>query len=450
MFDKITEKGAFSLYGLAWGLGIPLLRLNRRLTEGYDQRRFRSPPPAPADVWIQAASVGESLLAHELLKRLNTGRPIHALVTTNTRQGMEILDKAIEDITPNDRNITVAATYFPFDKPGIMQRAVAHIRPRVMILLESEMWPAHLAALKKAGCPVLVVNGRMTARSLKGYLRWPSLWHRLRPKKILAISDKDARRFGRLFGPQRVAVMPNIKFDRLDLAPESLEKANPLSSLIQTDAGFVVLGSVRHQEENQVQKILLETRQRHPMVIIGLFPRHFQRLNAWTSFLKAHKIPWRLRSEAVHSVAAGTVIVWDTYGELTHAYQLAVAAFVGGSLAPLRGQNFLEPLTSGIRPVIGPSWEDFHWVGTEIIESGLVRIAKDWQEVVDLLANDIAQPSAPETVRETAYRYLKDRQGGADMACRLIEEYVDGIDRARGDKTGSLFSDSAPGDLRNA
>jgi len=428
LLNKIIEKTAFSLYGLAWGFGIPLLRLNRRLAEGYDLRRFRS-PPAPADIWIQAASVGESLLAHELLKRLTPDRPAHVLVTTNTRQGMEILDKAIEDITPNDRNITVAATYFPFDKPGIMQRAVAHIRPRVMILLESEMWPAHLAALKKAGCPVLVVNGRMTARSLKGYLRWPSLWHRLRPKNILAISDKDARRFGRLFGPQRVAVMPNIKFDRLDLAPQLSGKTNPLSSLILDDARIVVFGSVRQQEEDQVQKILLEIRPRHPMAVTGLFPRHFQRLNAWTAFLDTHKIPWCLRSAIDQPVAPGTVILWDTYGELTHAYQLAVAAFVGGSLAPLRGQNFLEPLTSGIRPVIGPSWEDFHWVGTEIIESGLVRIAKDWQEVVTLLANDIAQPSAPESVRETAYRYLKDRQGGTDMACRLIAEYLDRIDR---------------------
>ena len=425
MHNKIIEKAFFLLYTLAWGLATPLLRLNRRLAEGYNQRLLKPPPP-PADIWIQAASVGESLLAHELLKQLNTGRPIHVLVTTNTRQGMEILVRAIEDITPNDRKITAAANYFPFDRPSIMKRAVAHIRPRVMILLESEMWPAHLAALKRANCPVLVVNGRMTAKSLKGYLRLSSLWHQLRPQKILAISDKDAQRFGRLFGSQRVTVMSNIKFDRLDLSAQSSENINPLSSLVLDDAQMVIFGSIRQQEEDQIQKILLEIRQRHPMVIIGLFPRHFQRLDAWSAFLNTHEIPWCLRSAINQPVAPGTVILWDTYGELTHAYQLAVAAFVGGSLVPLRGQNFLEPLTSGIRPVIGPSWEDFHWVGTEIIESGLVRIAKDWQEVVALLAKDIAQPSAPETVRETAYRYLKDRQGGTAMACQVIEEYLGG------------------------
>ncbi len=424
MFNQATDKAAFLLYDLAWSLGIPFLRLNRRLAEGYDQRRFRPPLPAPADIWIQAASVGESFLAWELLKRLNPGRPANILLTSNTRQGMEILEKAIQEITPNDRNISAARAYFPFDKPGIMKRAAAHIHPRVMILLESEMWPAHLAALKKVGCSVVVINGRVTAKSLKGYLYWPSFWHRLRPDKILAISGDDARRFGRLFGSQRVEIMPNIKFDRLGSAAEAPGKTNPLSFLVLPDTKLIVFGSIRHQEEDQVQKILHEIRQRHPMVVTGLFPRHFHHLDSWASFLKASKIPWCLRSQTDAPVPPGTVILWDTYGELTHAYHLATAALVGGTLAPLGGQNFLEPLTSGIRPVIGPSWEDFHWVGAEIIERGLVRVAKDWKEAVILLAGDLTRPAPPEKVREEAYQYVKDRQGGTAMACRLIEEFL--------------------------
>jgi 3-deoxy-D-manno-octulosonic-acid transferase len=425
LFNKIIEKAAFSLYGLAWGLGIPLLRLNRRLAEGYDQRCFRPPLPARAEVWIQAASVGESFLAWELLKRLKPGRPVNILVTTNTSQGMDILENAIQEIELHDRNFSVAAAYFPFDKPGIMKQAVAHLSPRVMILLESEMWPAHLAALKQAGSAILIINGRMTAKSLKGYLYWPSFWHRLKPDKILAISSRDAQRFSRLFGPKGVEIMSNIKFDRLDLHPKSSANTNLLSSLVVPDTQLIVFGSVRHQEENQVQKILLEIMRQHPTVTTALFPRHFHRLDAWISYLHVHKIRWCLRSKIDQPVSPGTVIIWDTYGELTHAYQLAVAAFVGGSLAPLGGQNFLEALTSGIRPVIGPSWEDFHWVGTEIIERGLVRVAQDWKEVVDILVKDLTQPAQPETVRKAAYRYVNNRQGGSAMACRTIAEFLD-------------------------
>jgi 3-deoxy-D-manno-octulosonic-acid transferase len=123
-------------------------------------------------------------------------------------------------------------------------------------------------------------------------------------------------------------------------------------------------------------------------------------------------------------VSPGSVVLWDTFGELGHAYHLAAAAFVGGSLAPLRGQNFLEPLASGVRPVIGPSWEDFRWVGTDIIDRGLVREAHGWKEAARLLLEDIARPAVRETVRRQAGEYVQDRQGGTDKACRIVQEYL--------------------------
>ena len=419
------EKTAFSVYDLAWRLAIPFLKLNRRLAEGYPQRRFRQRIPAPADLWIQAASVGEAFLAWQLLKQLTTEKPLSVLITTNTRQGMDILEKAIREISSVTPRISAAAAYFPFDKPGIMNRAVGHIRPRVMVLLESEMWPAHLAALKASGCHIVIVNGRMTAKSLKGYLHWPSFWYRLRPDKILAISDKDAQHFGRLFGQQRVEVMSNIKFDRLDLSPESSRSENPLSAIFAPEDRLIVFGSVRRPEEEPVQKVLLEIKRRHPAVTVGLFPRHFQRLDAWMSFLTARKVPWCLRSGIDQPVAPGTVVLWDTYGELTFAYQLAAAAFVGGTLAPLGGQNFLEPLTAGVRPIIGPSWENFHWVGGEIISRELVRVVPDWEAVVDALTDDLKRPPSADRVKSAAYKYVGDRQGGTARACRLIEQYLD-------------------------
>jgi 3-deoxy-D-manno-octulosonic-acid transferase len=116
--------------------------------------------------------------------------------------------------------------------------------------------------------------------------------------------------------------------------------------------------------------------------------------------------------------------LWDTFGELSQAYRLATAAFVGGSLAPLGGQNFLEPLISGIRPVIGPYWETFQWVGQDIMDLGLVRVVADWKEAADTLARDVAQPAAAEDVRREARRYIAARQGGTAAAWALIREYL--------------------------
>jgi 3-deoxy-D-manno-octulosonic-acid transferase len=119
-------------------------------------------------------------------------------------------------------------------------------------------------------------------------------------------------------------------------------------------------------------------------------------------------------------VAAGTVVLWDTFGELLPAYRLAKSAFVGGSLAPLGGQNFLEALVSGVLPVIGPSWENFAWVGRQIIDCGLLRVAGDWKEVAALILKDMDSSTPREEVIETTLKFVKPRQGGTQMACRHI------------------------------
>jgi 3-deoxy-D-manno-octulosonic-acid transferase len=107
-------------------------------------------------------------------------------------------------------------------------------------------------------------------------------------------------------------------------------------------------------------------------------------------------------------------------GEMLSAYQLAAAAFVGGSLAPLGGQNFLEPLTCGLKPVIGPYWSDFSWIGREIIDQGLVLQAKDWREAAELLLQHVAEPPPREQTRQQVLTYVKNRQGGTAQTCTTI------------------------------
>lgn len=423
MSNNLVKKVAFWLYDVGWRLAIPALRLNHRLAEGFEQRTLQHKVHV-ADLWIQAASAGESYLAWALLKNLRPARPVRVMVTSNTSQGMEILERAIDDITPNNRDVSACAAYFPFDRPAIMERAVGNIRPKIMVLLESEMWPGLLAALKKYGCKTIIINGRITAKSLTRYLAWPSLWHTLRPDKILAVSENDAKRFATLFGGEHVDVMPNMKFDRLSCTEPVPGTRNPLDTILRPGTPFLVLGSVRREEEPFVEKIILDIRRRQPKTVIGLFPRHMHRIKYWEKALDRLAIPWRLRSKTEEHVPFGTVVLWDIFGELTLAYELSRAAFVGGSLVPLGGQNFLEALTSGVVPIIGPSWENFAWVGREIVEQGLVRNAADWKEVADILVEAVKKSPSHEQVREAALRYVKDRQGGTTRACQLIAEFL--------------------------
>jgi len=426
MSDNLTPKIAFGLYNLLWSCVLPWLRLNHRLTEGYQQRRLKKMLPT-ADIWIQAASVGESYLALEIIKALKVTRAVKILITSNTSQGIDILNLALADRGKIKKANHVSVGYFPFDKPALMRKAVGAIRPAVMVLLETEIWPGLLGALKNYDCRTIIINGRITDKSLKRYLLWPSIWAQLRPARVLAISRADADRFKQLFGRDGIEIMPNIKFDRLASATATDDDPNKINNIVPRDRTFVVLASVRRQEEPLVNKIVQKLLHRRPQAVIGLFPRHLNRIQAWQEILDHAGLRWSLRSETKTQVTAGTVVLWDAFGEMLPAFKLCQSAFVGGSLAPLGGQNFLEALVSGVLPVIGPSWENFAWVGQEIITSGLLRVAGDWEEVAACLLKDMDRPSSREDVINRAIKFIKAHQGGTAKACQEIAACLKGI-----------------------
>ncbi len=415
---SIFQTALMLLYELGWRMALPVLRGTPRLSTGLSERTARRPPP-PADLWIHAASAGECRLAAMLLAALHSDRPMTALVTTNTPQGREILSGSIRGDRVNGAAIPAETRYLPFDRPTLMRTAVRSVDPRVMVLLESELWPGLLFALRRRGVRILVVNGRMTARGHRRYRRWRAPWRALRPDRILAVSGADADRFGDIFGPEGVSVMPNMKFDAVD--PETApDGPNPLSGIVPADRPFVVLGSVRAQEEGQVEQIIAHLRRRHPEAVIGLFPRHMHRLDRWRAHLHREGIPWSMRSRLRGDSPCATVLLWDTFGELPWAYRLAQAAFVGGSLAPLGGQNFLEALVHGVVPVIGPHWENFKWVGGEIRTAGLLRVERNWISVARRLLADLAAPADRHRVRARAAAYIQRRRGGTRIAREAV------------------------------
>lgn len=416
-------RSAFFLYDKIWSALLPILRHNKRLEEGFAQRTLKSHLES-ADLWIQAASIGEVYLALEIIRQLRPETQTRILVTTNTEQGMDIIQKAGPDLDPTKLKVQVQSAYCPLDRPAIMHRAVQQIQPRVVVLLESEIWPAMLSTLKKAEIPVLIINGRMRARSLKHYRIWPGLWRWLQPAEVLAISGADASRFAKLFRDTAVSVMNNIKFDRLDISEKNDPASANLVRMILPGQPFVVLGSVRQQEEIAITALIRRLHETVPDAVIGLFPRHSHRIVFWRKTLRQLNVNWKLRSEWKLPLKNGGVILWDTFGELGRAYASAGAAFVGGSLAPLGGQNFLEPLICGVRPVIGPYWDNFKWVGNRIVDENLVCIEPDWESVAATLISDLTVPSDREKIHRAARKFISRHQGGTTQACRVVQKYL--------------------------
>lgn len=394
------------VYSGLWRAATPLLRRHKRLREGFADRLVPDGWPwfpeattgaPPLRLWIQAASGGEAWLVHSLLPALEralaavptlAARPLQALCTTCTRQGLDVLEKLAPEGGTSNAGTLVLPRYFPLDRPDLMRKALRAAAPEALLLLETELWPGLLAAAGEQGRPVLVLNARMTEKSALAYGLLAPFWRMRVPRRVLAVSDADAGRFAALFGGRtEVSVMPNIKFDRV---AASLARTDEPAADMRRAIGapepcrLVVLASVREEEETLLLptiKILYGRRAGGVPVAVAVAPRHMHRVSAWKERLQAEGVPCVLRSAGAAPPPAQRagggdvppVFLWDTFGELEALYAAADAVFVGGSLAPLGGQNFLEPLAQGVRPVIGPYVKNFLWVGRDIVSCGLVR-----------------------------------------------------------------------------
>ena len=457
---SILNRLFLGAYGGLWRAAQPVLRRHNRLKPDFEQRLvpcdwipgdcWKKPAPGegkairtpgsiqPVTLWIQAASGGEAWLAHSLVPAIAealdrhpglSAHPLRLLCTTWTRQGMDILEK----LQPPHRHsaaVSVLSRYFPLDRPGVMRRAMELARPDAIILLETELWPGLTAMAAEQDVPVLVLNARMTDKSFKAYDKLRFFWRSCSPERILAISPDDAGRFARLFGhPERVEVMPNIKFDRLLPAgstPSLLEPA--LSSPgfraetgINDNALLVVLASVREEEEDLLLPLVKSLQGFYisgSPAVVAIAPRHMHRVDAWKAKLRTEDIPYCLRSaQGVIGNAASfcpPVYLWDTFGELQSLYSIADAVYVGGSLVPLGGQNFLEPLAQGIIPLVGPHIDNFLWVGEELFAEGLAVIVPDSNALLTALESELymrrdALPSGSRDA-ETSWAAARSRE----------------------------------------
>jgi 3-deoxy-D-manno-octulosonic-acid transferase len=409
------------LYSLAWLVALPFLRRSPRVSLGWQQRTLQEMPAGPFDLWIQAASGGESLLINMVLEKLAArpnGRRLRVLATSGTKQGIDSLVKG-RGLLPADGPLDITVAYFPFDAPQIMAKAFELFAPKLAIVVETELWPAFLINAGRRNVPVFLINGRMSEKSFRSYRHFSSFFKTYGPEKVLAISPLDGERFARLVGPERVSLMNNIKFDRIE--PRAGFSTNtPIAGLLPPSAPFVLLGSVRREEEGKILKAIAATLSSRPDIVIGLFPKHIERADHWLALLHVKNIVAVKRSQANSRNRPGTVIVWDVFGELAGAYGLAAATFVGGSLINLGGQNFLEPLVFGLKPIIGPYWKNFAWVGRDIVDSGLVKEVADETELTAALLAAIDAGDSRTEVMDRVRTFLMPRKGGTDQVCRHI------------------------------
>ena len=423
----------FLLYRALWRTASPLLKRSKRLADGWEVRHAPQgwlEPEFPAgeaqgdhatDIWLQAASGGEARLAVSICRKLDAARPLRVLAVTWTRQGRDVLEAALPELAKSHPHLRVAVRFAPFDHPDIARRALEQARPRLVALLETELWPGLMAACRELGIPICVINGRITSGTVNAGKRFPSLAAEFAPAAVYAISEGDRARFASLF-PCPASVMPNIKFD---LAAELLER--PLQDAKAVPSPIFLFASVRDKEEALLPAEFPRIVESRPDARIIVTPRHLHRVEAWKKALADKGLSPLLASENGFSldVPQDRILIWDRFGDLPQLYASASAVFVGGSFGQ-GGQNFLEALAAGLIPCIGPSADNFLWAmerdaHPSLEESGLLRTAQTPDEVISIMLEQAIVPADKNTVRERFREWLEPRLGASAFAAARLE-----------------------------
>ena len=438
MASSLFQRPFFRAYGALWRLARPFLKRSSRLTDGWQERMvpddwLKNDLPVvdghAADIWMQAASGGEARLAVAVCRNFSADTPLRVLVTTWTRQGRDVLEQALPSLRESHPLLTLAVRFAPFDQPDIVRRAVALASPRMVALLETELWPGLMAACREKNIPVHMFNGRINSSTVHFGKIFPSLMTDIAPVAIHAISRYDRQMFSGIF-PCPTDIMPNIKFD---LAAKGLSTPLTAGSLPFNVSGPVFLfASVRQCEETRIPGQLADLYKAVPNAAVIIVPRHLHRVATWKSVLEDLALMPVLVSELApgRTLPRRHVLIWDHFGDLPDLYAAARAVFVGGSFGQ-GGQNFLESLSAGRIPCIGPSAHNFLWaMGTgdpsmpSLEEAGLLRVAHTPREVINIMIRQAASTRDRTNIRNAFQEWLTPRLGGALRSAHLMEEAV--------------------------
>ena len=442
-----------ALYSLLAALALPGLSLlilwrglsDRAYLSGWAARFGRGPALAgnARSIWLHAVSVGEVQAAGALLEALRAQYPALPLVITcATPAGRERARTLAQALCRSRAGADTGAgasagasagvdvRYAPYDIGPCVRGALRRVRPAVLVIMETELWPNLLNECARAGVPVLIASARLSERSLGRLKKFPGL---LQPAlrtavTVAAQTTADAQRFAALgLAPERLSVCGNIKFDRTPGA--SLRLAGAALRARYAPARLLwVAGSTHQGEEQAALGAHLALRNSRADALLVLAPRHRPRFDEIAAVLERSGLGWMRYSAAVgadavacHSVA---VLLLDTIGDLENFYAAADLAFVGGSLVPIGGHNLLEPAALGVPTITGPYQSAAPQVAQELSARGALKIvatAADLSAAVTSLLSDAAALRALSTA---ALATVAANRGALQRLLDLIREQL--------------------------
>jgi 3-deoxy-D-manno-octulosonic-acid transferase len=380
---------------------------------------------ADSSIWIHAVSVGEVLTARPVIRELRRQHPrLRIFLSTTTPAGHKLARSNVQDAD--------AVFYFPFDLGIFVRRTMDLVRPKLFLMVETEIWPRLLRECRERGVKTAVINGRLSQRSYPRYRLVRPFMRRVLADidRFCVQSEESARRFIDLGAtPSRVTVTGSLKFDSLDFAGAGLEaraRQRVLRFLrVSPTRPVIVAGSTMKGEEAVVLHAFRRVRSSSPNTLLILAPRHPERFDEVDEMCRHEGFKTVRRSElAIDAEPRADIVLLDTIGELATVYQLGTVVFVGGSLVATGGHNILEPAIFGKPIVFGPHMENFAEISDAFLANGAgVQVRSDG-ELEQALTALMTDPVRRARLGAAARALVEANRGANDKTLAVLAELL--------------------------
>ena len=376
-------------------------------------------PVFSSSIWIHAVSLGETIAVASLVKKLQTDYPNNKIIITNTTPtGSERVKALFAD--------SVFNVYAPYDSPGIVKRFLSKVKPKLLIIVETELWPNYLYYCRKQGIPTILFNGRLSDRSAKRYLKVKSLAQMMMNDitQIIAQTELDANNFKKMGAlPSKIAVTGSVKFDLL--IPDAVYmKGLELRTMLGTERPIWMAASTHEGEETQILEAHAQILKFVPRALLILVPRHPDRFSQVATLAKESGFKMVRRSLNELCEADTSVYLGDTMGEMLLLYATCDVAFVGGSFVSVGGHNMLEPAALKKPVLSGPCVVNFLVISDLLIQAGGMKLLDNPKALAEEVIHLFQNPEQAKLMGERAFELVKNNRGSLDKQFGIIEDYL--------------------------
>lgn len=370
-------------------------------------------------IFFHAVSVGEVESIFTLVKQLLQQQPdVKILITTMTPTGSARVKAVMGDL--------VQHVYLPYDIPQFVQHFLSHFKPRLAVMLETEIWPNLFVLCKENNIPLLIINARLSQSSYQGYQKLAAL---AKPalnnvSAIATQTQEDADRFAALINDKnKVQVLGNIKFD-MDVSVQFIEEGRLLRADLFPQRFVWIIASTHKDEEDFFLAIYPELKKQIPQLLLMIVPRRMERFNEVKRLCEKNNLKVITRTSNQLCSENTDVYLADTIGELKMLYAAADVAFVGGSMVALGGHNVLEPASIGIPVMFGPYMTNFKAIATGLLNAEAALQCQNSQQLTTAILKLYQQPEYRQELVDNGRKFVQRNQGTIAKIISLLSNFL--------------------------